>query len=1253
MCAETLGGLYVLGGNMSKEESHEEIQKYFILFEAFVYLAKRMLASMYTKTFALAAFIFITGFVSSAHAATIAPSVISDAQTWSIENSPYIISTKLTIASGGSLTIDPGVVVKLDAQGSIDVAGSLSAHGTSAAGVVFTNLSDASYGGDTSGLAIVVPPGTRATNQIVAEQGSIVSLSFTQLSYNGHVGGGGDFIIYSPLVYNNGGSILIADSLITNGSGDAVQNLSGSLSFIRSTVADMHWSSSRQLYASIKQYGGTTAISNSTLMSKGFIMSGGDLTLTKTDTSSGVIYGASVFHDGGGNTGSIVLDWQNQIDADNILPAAPFVNFLDSFSIPAGRTFTITPGAILKANSAIEVYGTLSTGAGTAPAIITSVADDSAGGDTDHSTVSPAPDDWGGIVLENGSSVTLSHADIRYGGYAYDYYSLLPCGESDAELLACTGQIINLGGTLDVSDSVFSHPLSNHLFQDAGTSTFTRARFLGSTAARVRGGTLSLHQSSIAPLGGAGLLNEDASSVSVENNWWGDASGPKHVLLNPSGKGAVVSGPASITPWLDHDPFAATTTAPAGSSNILFLPGIEGSRLYQKVLGLEIRHWEPLPLNFQFNAKSLYLNSLGQSINSIYTKKDGVISHVDEPLSNVDVYRTFFNELITIKASGGIKDYLAFPYDWRMSPIDVVEKGTQYDDGIHFAYDSLARLASTSITGKVTIVAHSNGGLVAKALMNKLVTQGKANLVDKIILVDVPQVGTPKAIDSMLHGDTSGLPGFLLSKKNARGLTKNMLDAYDLLPSQSYFDHVSTPVIDLANAPILRASSGVSSSSIASEPIFTKFITGSSGRAAPAFDDIESPEVLSPQLLASSTSLHSSLDNWVPPVGVKVIQIAGSGIDTPATVIYTETKQSSCSLINISCTSDTVLRHALNMTSDGDGTVVAASESINNTWPTYYIDLRSANLSAGKNWSHGDVTESEPFQSLFKMLISSSSPTIVPKNVLTSLPASALKGNRLRLRILSPVSLEAYDSQGRHTGKVSTTSNDSDIQYVDEQIPNSYYEEYGEGKYLGLPADVKNTIKLQGLDTGTFTFEITSDNGGVAGGAVSYPNIPVTASTTAELVVQGSNVSGASLSLDTNGDGKTDTFLASSTQSLSPPIYVRLIKDAVLLMGMGTTSTNQLVAKFSNVEHLILKESKWNDTDDDNDKDEIKKDEHIEARIIRKLDKIDAWLSRQFSKSEKEAKDRKKYIKNLNQITAEQTGAIINMTDHLKDLVQK
>ncbi|MGL4648831.1 MAG: right-handed parallel beta-helix repeat-containing protein, partial [Caldilineaceae bacterium] len=54
----------------------------------------------------------------------------------------------------------------------------------------------------------------------------------------------------------------------------------------------------------------------------------------------------------------------------------------------------------------------------------------------------------------------------------------------------------------------------------------------------------------------AGLQNVNVNyAVAAGNNWWGSASGPKHVS-NPGGTGNVVSNHVVFSPWLGEAPFA-------------------------------------------------------------------------------------------------------------------------------------------------------------------------------------------------------------------------------------------------------------------------------------------------------------------------------------------------------------------------------------------------------------------------------------------------------------------------------------------------------------------------------------------------------------------------------------------------------------------------------------------------------------------------------------------------------------------------
>jgi hypothetical protein len=88
-----------------------------------------------------------------AYAATHLPTTTYTSNTtWTVANSPYVLDGNVTVASGVTLTINPGVIVKFNGTlRELRVNGTLSAVGTSGSHIVFTSYQDDSVGGDTNG----------------------------------------------------------------------------------------------------------------------------------------------------------------------------------------------------------------------------------------------------------------------------------------------------------------------------------------------------------------------------------------------------------------------------------------------------------------------------------------------------------------------------------------------------------------------------------------------------------------------------------------------------------------------------------------------------------------------------------------------------------------------------------------------------------------------------------------------------------------------------------------------------------------------------------------------------------------------------------------------------------------------------------------------------------------------------------------------------------------------------------------------
>jgi len=95
-----------------------------------------------------------------------------------------------------------------------------------------------------------------------------------------------------------------------------------------------------------------------------------------------------------------------------------------------------------------------------------------------------------------------------------------------------------------------------------------------------------------------------------------------------------------------------------------------------------------------------------------------------------------------------------------------------------------------------------------------------------------------------------------------------------------------------------------------------------------------------------------------------------------------------------------------------------------------------------------------------------------------------------------PVSLDAYDSAGHHTGMLQNP-NPQSISLCARANSGKLLPKVWRGSVYRLPADQNYNVVLHGLDTGTFTFEITPVSVEFPGTPITFADVPVTASSTA------------------------------------------------------------------------------------------------------------------------------------------------------------
>lgn len=582
----------------------------------------------------------------------------------------------------------------------------------------------------------------------------------------------------------------------------------------------------------------------------------------------------------------------------------------------------------------------------------------------------------------------------------------------------------------------------------------------------------------------------------------------------------------------------ATSTPPIATiipsvSNVLFLPGLEASRLYRSdYSGGTDQLWEP---NIDSDTQDLFLDVNGKSVrNDVYTK-DVIDEKNVLPIGQGNIYRSFITQMNELKTAGTINDWEAAPYDWRLSLNDILSSGNKLPDGrIYYSGDlaatsspyivqELRRLAQGSKTHKVTIVAHSNGGLVAKVLTEKLGSEASA-LIDKIIFVAVPQAGTPQAVGAILNGYDQGLPfdfaPLVLTPETARTFATNMPSAYNLLPSASYFARVATPVATFDDSDFLAEFRSRYGSTIRDGAQLRNFITDARRLASSTPSDLKYPSVGNSVLFSQSETLHTTLDVWTPPPGVPLYEIAGWGEDTLATIEYYKGTKVSCSnpLNILSCSIVPTVMYNPKEVVDGDGTVVTSSAlwSTASTTKKYWVNLKDYDTVFNCEREHADILEVPELRTLVQNILTNSTSTAQLAFISTSTPSTD-STERLRFVLHSPLNLSATDTLGNTVNSATST------------IPGSRFKRYGEVQVLTVPKNTPLTLNLDGYATGSFTLDMQEiDGNNTVTASTTLSAIPSATSTKASMSFADGTIQNASpLLLDYDGNGATDFSLQS------------------------------------------------------------------------------------------------------------------------------
>lgn len=664
---------------------------------------------------------------------------------------------------------------------------------------------------------------------------------------------------------------------------------------------------------------------------------------------------------------------------------------------------------------------------------------------------------------------------------------------------------------------------------------------------------ITIHNSSVYNNLEYDVLNESTNPVDATHVWWGSPSEPEKI-----------AGSINTTPWLSVDPDATVSTC---CSNVLFLPGLEASRLYDGKNQL----WEP---NRNADVEKMFLDNDGKSIKSSINTLD----IIDSAFGLKRIYKSFVAMMNGVVADGSINSWLSYPYDWRMDVQDVVKNPTKLATTSVSMVDELEKLAKSSKTGKVTVIAHSNGGLVAKSLLKALTDQNKEDLVDRVINIAVPELGTPQAILSMLHGDgQSILAGAALSANTARKFSQNMPASYSLLPSKKFFENGSIKVIsDFFSNPFGKI--------ISSYDAMKSFLTNNTFSIASS-SKTATPLLLRQNLLANAESTHVFADIF-KSIKTKTLSIFGWGVDTIEGVEYVkerhciDSKNNNCSV-----------EFNKNKTKNGDGTVMTKSNS-KNADETLFFNLEKLNQDntpkvLGELYTseinHGNILESKDLLDKIEDTLTDKKPEKPSYEKYFSSEEPVDTETTLTIRIYSPLDIHVYNKIGLHTGPIS----DNPHYNYEDQIASVSYDAYGEGrKMVILPYDDYRyedyKIVLDGTDAGAYIIDAELSIAGEVFASTTFGAMPVTDLMNANLVFATSTENFAkdsAIYMDVDGDGvsdlthHTDAFLEASPTLLRKDLqtYIESMRKVILSLKLAPKVEKLWLNRFDRIVRLSEK----------------------------------------------------------------------------------
>ena len=157
---------------------------------------------------------------------------ITSNSNWTTAGNPYRVTCDVIVASGVTLSIDPGVVVKFNSGTKLTVQGTLNAFGTSGSKIVFTSIKDDTVGANSNGAGGTTTPAPGDWAGIYVQGDtyeSIASMEHAVIRYGGELYTGPSDPQAALWVYGSNATLTMANTTVeqSSHSGLYVEDTSG------------------------------------------------------------------------------------------------------------------------------------------------------------------------------------------------------------------------------------------------------------------------------------------------------------------------------------------------------------------------------------------------------------------------------------------------------------------------------------------------------------------------------------------------------------------------------------------------------------------------------------------------------------------------------------------------------------------------------------------------------------------------------------------------------------------------------------------------------------------------------------------------------------------------------------------------------------------------------------------------------------------------------------------------------------------